>query len=139
MLYAPPSHLFTGEEKNWNKETEAVLICGIANPKPLQQFLQKQIKHFDFLEYADHHIFTTDDLAKIKKNFDAISSENKVILTTEKDGVRLQKFKTELASYPVYVLPIIQNFLFEGGPKFDALIKANVNKFANSTAAAQSA
>ena len=138
VLYAAPRHLFTGEEKNWNKDTEAVLICGIANPKPLQQFLQKQIKYFDFLEYSDHHIFTTDDLAKIKKHFDAISSENKVILTTEKDGVRLQKFKTELEEFPIYVLPIVQHFLFDEAPEFDALIKENVNNFANSTAAAQS-
>ena len=138
ILYAAPSHLFTGEQIAWDKDLEAVLICGIANPKPLLQFLEKHIKVFDFLEYADHHIFTTDDLAKIKKHFDVLTSENKVILTTEKDGVRLQKFKTELASYPVYVLPIIQHFLFDGGPKFDALVIANVNKFANFTAAAQS-
>ncbi len=138
VLYAPPRHLFTGVETNWDKETEAVLICGIANPKPLQQFLQKQIKDFDFLEYSDHHIFTTDDLAKIKKHFEALASENKVILTTEKDGVRLQKFKTELETYPVYVLPIVQHFLFGEGPEFDELIKENVNKFANTSAAAKS-
>lgn len=138
VLYAPPSHLFTGETISWNKNIEAILICGIANPKPLQQFLHKQIKQFQLLEFSDHHIFTTDDLEKIKKQFDTIIATNKLILTTEKDGVRLQKFKTELESFPIYVLPIVQHFLFEEGPKFDALINENVNKYANPTAAAQS-
>ncbi len=137
ILYAHPTHLFTGETINWDKDIEALLICGIANPKPLQQFLNKQITQFQLLEYSDHHIFTMDDLEKIKKEFEGLSATHKLILTTEKDGVRLQKFKTELENFPVYVLPIIQHFLFEGGTQFDALIKENVNKFANSTAAAQ--
>src|SRR5690606_35765905 len=34
VLYAQPTHLFTGKTINWTKDMEAVLVCGIANPKP---------------------------------------------------------------------------------------------------------
>ena len=35
-----------------------------------------------------------------------------MILTTEKDGVRLEKFESELKQLPVYVLPMTHQFLF---------------------------
>jgi tetraacyldisaccharide 4'-kinase len=70
------------------------------------------------LRYPDHHIFDSDDLLEIKKQFEKIKSEKKIIITTEKDGVRLQKFEQELASYPIYVLPIEHAILFNKATEF---------------------
>jgi len=64
------------------------------------------------LRFRDHHIFTTDDLKEIKKHFEQIESNDKVILTTEKDGVRMFKFENELKELPVYIFPIKHKFLF---------------------------
>jgi tetraacyldisaccharide 4'-kinase len=47
-----------------------------------------------------------------------IGGSKKVILTTEKDAVRLEKFRTELQSLPCYVVPMRHRFLFDGEKGF---------------------
>ena len=126
IMYAQPYHLFDKINVHFNQDTDVLLICGIANPKPLKDFLAMQVHTYDMLRYADHHIFTSDDLKEIKKHFEKMRSTNKIILTTEKDGVRLEKFRNELKDYPLYVLPISHRFLFDEGNKFDNIITSFV-------------
>ena len=64
------------------------------------------------MQYADHHIFTIDDLREIRKRFNEMDSPGGIILTTEKDAVRLIKFNQEMAGLPLYVIPIRHHFLF---------------------------
>ena len=78
----------------------------------MKDFLTGHVHTYDMLRYPDHHIFDSGDLADIKKQFLEIKSINKIILTTEKDGVRLQKFEKELIDLPIYVLPIQHSFMF---------------------------
>jgi tetraacyldisaccharide 4'-kinase len=120
--YSKPTHLFTQQPAAVDKSTAILLVCGIANPRPLKDYLTERMHSYDMLRYADHHIFNSDDLADIKKHFAAIATDNKIILTTEKDGVRLQKFEEELKSYPVYVLPLEHSFLFNEGEQFSKLV-----------------
>jgi tetraacyldisaccharide 4'-kinase len=53
----------------------------------------------------------------------------KIILTTEKDAVRLLKFGTELSDLPIYVLPIKQQFLFGEGVEFEKTIIGFIENF----------
>ena len=76
-----------------------------------------------------HHIFNSIDLKEIKKHFEKIVSANKIIITTEKDAVRLQKFETELAHLPIFVLPIKQHFLFGEADAFNILITNFISSF----------
>jgi tetraacyldisaccharide 4'-kinase len=110
--YTKPYHLFTRQEAVVNRETNILLICGIANPRPLKDFLVSNFNSYDMLRYPDHHIFNSDDLADIKKHFNKIQQQDKIILTTEKDAVRLIKFEEDLKDFPVYVLPIEHSFMF---------------------------
>jgi tetraacyldisaccharide 4'-kinase len=64
-----------------------------------------------------------------KKQFDKISTRNKIILTTEKDSVRLYKFEKELKDYPVYVIPIEHEFLFNEADRFGRQVKAFIHSF----------
>ena len=75
------------------------------------------------LRFADHHIFNSDDLDEIKKQFGKIKSKAKIILTTEKDAVRLHKFESELKEFPIYAIPIEHAFLFNGSEKFNSSIQ----------------
>ena len=59
-----------------------VLVTGIANPKPLTDYLESLGADFEHLAFADHHFFTASDFKKIL-------SKQRPILTTEKDYVRL--------------------------------------------------
>jgi tetraacyldisaccharide 4'-kinase len=108
---------------------DLLLICGIASPKPLKEYLTEIVSTYDMLRYPDHHIFSIDDLEEIKKQFEKLRSSNKIILTTEKDSVRLLKFENELLSYPIYVLPIEHHFLFNDADRFHGLVKGFLESF----------
>ena len=121
--YGIPYHIFN-KQKTWNftGEEEVLLVCGIANPKPLKDYLHNKAHTYYQLNFSDHHIFNIDDLNNIKKKFDGIELENKIILTTEKDAVRFVKFDKELSELPVYVLPITHKFLFDEGEAFNTSV-----------------
>ncbi len=127
--YGSPYHLFTNEARVPEPQTSILLLCGIANPRSLQQVLSTYAASYEMLFFKDHHIFTVDDLKEIKKRFSKIESENKIIITTEKDGVRLAKYETELKQFPVYVLPMRHRFLFDEESKFNQKIISFVKSF----------
>ena len=108
---------------------EVLLVTGIANPAPLKQWLNQHSRTYYEIAYGDHHIFTIDDLEAIKRRFETINAEKKIILTTEKDAVRLIKFRQELEGLPFYVLPIAPGFLFGDEPRFTELILTFINQF----------
>lgn len=122
IIYTKPYHLFTKQEANISANTDILLVCGIANPKPLKELLAEQLHTYDMLRYPDHHIFHTNDLADIKRHFEKIATTDKIVLTTEKDAVRLQKFEEELKDFPIYAVPIEHKFLFNEGAAFDKLV-----------------
>lgn len=133
IMYTKPYHLFSHEYANISSNTDVLLITGIANPSPLKDYLNRQVHSYDMLRYADHHIFDSDDLKEIKKQFAKINSPDKIILTTEKDGVRLQKFQAELEGFPIYVIPIQHSFLFNEAEKFNQQVKDFVRSFKSKT------
>ena len=133
IVYSNPYHLFSKKEIILLQSTDVSLVCGIANPTPLQDFLTNHVHTYDMLRYPDHHIFDSGDLAEIKKQFNKITAADKIILTTEKDGVRLKKFENELKELPVYVLPIQHSFMFNGAQKFCDIVTTFIDSFSKKT------
>lgn len=127
--YGLPYHISTAGKREIAEDDEVLLVCGIANPKPLKQHLSEHTSSYYMQCYNDHHIFTIDDLKDIEKKFNEIESKNKFILTTEKDAVRLFKFREQLAELPLYVIPIKHKFLFGEETTFNSLIKEFVTNF----------
>ena len=128
--YGTPYHIFNhGDEWHLTPRDEVLLVCGIANPKPLKEYLHEKAHTYYQQDYSDHHIFSIDDLNEIKEKFEEISAKDKLILTTEKDAVRLIKFTEQLASLPMYVLPIRHYFLFEEGEQFNELVTDFIRNF----------
>ncbi len=120
--YGQLYHLSSRQGLDLTEDTEVLLVSGIANPKPLKALLEEHCKTYHLMQYSDHHIFTIDDLKDIRKKFNSLSSANKIILTTEKDAVRLMKFNRELDDLPLYVIPVRHQFLFEEGDQFNQLV-----------------
>ena len=108
-----------------NDDTEILLVTGIANPKPLKELLHDNSKMYYLMEYPDHHIFTIDDWREIKKKFESIKESKKIILTTEKDAMRFVKFGKDLENTPLFVIPVVHQFLFNEEEKF----KNKINDF----------
>ena len=73
-----------------------VLVTGIANAKPLKDYLESLGADFEHLPFADHHFFTATDCKKML-------SKQRPILTTEKDYVRLSPMIKEVFFVPISI------------------------------------
>jgi tetraacyldisaccharide 4'-kinase len=133
IRYGLPYHIITKQEISLNTSTEVLLISGIANPLPLKKYLQDASKTYYEILYSDHHIFSIDDWNDIVKRFTNIPAQNKIILTTEKDAVRLVKYGQALQDYPVFVIPIEIQFLFNEGHQFTDIISKFITDFSITT------
>lgn len=66
-----------------------LLLTGIANPRGFVRHFRNYPFKVVVSHYSDHHDFSRSDLDDLKSKFDSLSGEHKVIITTEKDAVRL--------------------------------------------------
>lgn len=117
-------------EKSSNN-TSILLITGIANPKPLINHVKENISSdITLLQFPDHHDFNNKDIEKIEKAFKKINSENKTILTTEKDAMRLQNFSNiaQVLKQNSYYLPIEIFFIGDNKQNFNNKIIYYVRK-----------
>jgi tetraacyldisaccharide 4'-kinase len=122
IQYWHPYHITKFINHELNIKTEVLLVTGIANPRPLKKLLEEHSHAYYMMQYSDHHIFRIDDLKDIRKKFKAMDAPNKIILTTEKDAMRLMKFRSQLDELPLYVIPIRHHFLFGESDKFMAAV-----------------
>ncbi len=65
------------------KNSKVNLVTGIANPKPLLDYLTQKGIELSHYKYKDHHQYTSKDVECFTENSD-------VILTTQKDFVKLK-------------------------------------------------
>jgi tetraacyldisaccharide 4'-kinase len=92
---------------------KATAFCGIADPSSFHDLLiNNRINPVKFREFPDHHNFEADDIEQIIKDF--TESDSEIILTTQKDYVRLKNselvlksksgniYKQLLFEYPLY-------------------------------------
>lgn len=82
-------------------KTNKILIAGIAKPKPFFDYLKNG--NDECLQFPDHHHFSDNELIEIKNK-----AEEKIIITTEKDYMRL---KDSILKSQLYYLPIKSEFL----------------------------
>jgi tetraacyldisaccharide 4'-kinase len=89
-----------------------LLLTGIANGINLEYYLKDKAKNIWHMAYPDHHMYIEKELNQIRNNFDSITKSNKIIITTEKDAMRLMDptlFET-IKDLPIYYLPIEVKF-----------------------------
>ncbi len=108
-----------GEEDNpfakeyyFERNYAMLLLTGIANTSPLEYYLKDKVKQIERMKFRDHHEYTMDDIRNVSQAFHAMSATNKIILTTEKDAMRLKdpKFTSILKGLPVFYIPIEIDF-----------------------------
>lgn len=99
---------------------EILLVTGIANPTPLLNHLKNKNIKYRHLKFKDHHHFTNQDITIIKKEFSKITSNKKVVLTTEKDYVRI------FAKLPNVYYIAIKTLFINHKKDFDNLINTYV-------------
>lgn len=129
--YEEPKSVFIDSKSIFfcNRDTEILLITGIANPDTIIDYiktnLSKKITHINF---PDHHNFSDKDIKHIKEIFGNLTA-NKIIITTEKDAVRLNEISwPEQIQQAMFYLPISLNFVFNDDEEFNKQIIENVTK-----------
>jgi len=126
--YGNPYHLFSKEIFLW-EDCHLLLVCGIANPRAIEDELKSKVSSVQLVRFKDHYNFHISDINDIKERFSKITERKKIILTTEKDAVRLLKFEKELKEFPVYVLPMNHEFLFEEEFDFQNMVTDFIQSF----------
>jgi tetraacyldisaccharide 4'-kinase len=108
-----------------------LLIAGLANPEDLIQYLEKYTSDLQSIIYPDHHDFSRKDIAEITDAFNKIQNKNKLIITSEKDAVRLMHNPYIQAKIKglMYYLPIEVVFKQEQEELFTQKIEDHVRNF----------
>ncbi|MCP3929811.1 MAG: tetraacyldisaccharide 4'-kinase [Bacteroidetes bacterium] len=124
--YFPPYYIFNPSYRiTLEKDLDVLLICAIAGTDYLVSYLEEQVNRVTTLEYEDHHYFSKYDVSHLRTTFERMDSKKKIIVTTEKDAMRLELHKTFLMEHnlPVFALPLKVQFHFNQGELFDQQVK----------------
>lgn len=132
--YHHPYNFYNPKQRiKLDDDLDAIVISAIANTRYLLSHLHQSVKSFTSMEYEDHHNFTQQDIEYITKVYGERTHHRKIILTTEKDAVRLDAHRNYFAEQkiPIFVLPVEVSFLLGGKEEFDALIKGRLSEFSS--------
>jgi tetraacyldisaccharide 4'-kinase len=101
-----------------------LLVTGIANPSPLNEYLRHGSHDIHEMNFPDHHQYISKDLDRINVKFDSLPTVKKIIITTEKDMVRFRDLDTvpENIRKNMYYIPLKISFLNNAGKEFDRKI-----------------
>lgn len=130
--YHTPYDFFNREHISLNNKN-VILVCGVAKPEPLVNYLKTMANDVHPLTYNDHHYFLSKDLEEIKETYDNWAVSDKVIVTTEKDAARLHLHYEKLQEWgiSIVIMPIAVSFLFQQGHEFDRYILGFVEQTIN--------
>lgn len=117
--------------KNVTTEQDAIMVTGIAGNKEMEVYLNKNFKTIKNISFSDHHYFTDDNIKFIQ-----LRSEGKIIITTEKDAMRLMEKKETILQHglSIFVLPIEIKFL-EDKEVFSDKVINYIKSYANAESA----
>lgn len=102
--------------KNITTLPSFTLVTGIANSNPLVDFLKEKELKFEHLNFKDHHDFSDKDIE--------ILNRKELIVTTEKDFMRLQQYASLRET--LFYLPIF--IKIDNTSLFNSLVKAYIKR-----------
>ncbi len=119
---------------DWMTKQDSILaVAGIGNPRPFVRYLKSFLPRVRVNVFGDHHNFNRKDMDLLYERFRTMKGDNKILVTTEKDAVRMSAnpdFPDELRAY-TYYLPIKVEFSAHSGNQFADYIKSQLKKFPN--------
>lgn len=128
IAYGAPYNIATHESCDMAtlaSQRNIIIFTGIANPKPMIEYVSKYTSHITVQSYPDHHNFTTQEIEKLAL---MVAQKEAIVITTEKDAARLRHL--ELPHQVIensYILPlktVVQPT--KGKSEFDRLILQTV-------------
>ncbi|MDA3880094.1 MAG: tetraacyldisaccharide 4'-kinase [Prolixibacteraceae bacterium] len=112
------------------RKYSVLLITGIGNPDPLLSYLEPQVGEIKHLKYADHYHYSSSDIDYFKHTYDEMDTNEKIIITTEKDLVRIKSVENPDKDFikHLYYIPIEIRFLDRTKETFNKRIINNVTE-----------
>ena len=109
-----------GKQLQISPQTEVVLLTAIAHPEPMIKYLSEKFNIIHHYRFPDHHYFSAEEIAEIKKTYFSEKNQNRILVTTEKDSMRLIYgiLSKHLETIPLFSLPIEPYFLFQDEERF---------------------
>lgn len=104
-----------GKQHQLTPQTEVVVLTAIAHPEPMVKYLSEKFKIIHHYRFPDHHYFSAEEIAEIQKTFFSDKNHNRIMVTTEKDSMRLihNSFINQFDTIPLFSQPIEPYFLFQ--------------------------
>ena len=124
--YHAPYYLFNPRYRlQLDQEVEVILISAIARTEYLVDYLEQQTGPIRAMEFEDHHYFSKEDMSALNQQFQRLETRRKVIITTEKDAMRLELHRQFLIEQrlPIFVLPLEVQFHFDEAEEFNSLVR----------------
>ena len=129
--YDKPIGIFNEQQLDLEslKDKNVMLLTGIASPKQMEHDLTPMVKTLTSVSFGDHHHFKSKDIDRINEIFESMS-EPRLIITTEKDAVRLRDSEGlyEIVKDNLYALPIKVSFMQDQEENFNEKIISYVRK-----------
>ena len=128
--YEEPLPAFGWTEAFLQRYSYILLVSGIANEDPLREHLERKCTDLVRMKFPDHHPYSEEDAKRIVARFQDIPSQKKVIITTEKDLMRLKipEIAAHLKMLPVFYIPISVEFHGNDKADFDRIVTSYVEK-----------
>ena len=100
------------------------MITGIASPEHMVADFEGKCKKLVLMKFPDHHFFTASDVEAINMQF-RMMEKPAVIITTEKDGVRLTSTPglSDIVRKSLYIQPIEVQFIQDEDKFIDQISK----------------
>jgi tetraacyldisaccharide 4'-kinase len=126
--YTRPHPLMPENQNTLSPDMDVLALAGIAHPKTFLDYLSDTYHKTHPLVYPDHHPYNKKDYTQIKEHFNSLKSQQKAIITTEKDMVRLKNlpYLDEEIKSNIWYIPIKLTFLFDEEPLINELITSYV-------------
>jgi tetraacyldisaccharide 4'-kinase len=88
--------------------TSVIALAGLADNAPFFAHCKLQFSVVDTFSFSDHYAYKPEDAVRILEVLEQENGKNAVLLTTEKDAVKLKSLAaTEMWSkIPIFALPI---------------------------------
>jgi tetraacyldisaccharide 4'-kinase len=85
-----------------------ITLAGLADNGPFFAYCKQQFAVIDTFSFSDHYAYKPEDAGQILEILGQEKGKNAVLLTTEKDSVKLKSLAaTEMwAKIPIFALPI---------------------------------
>ena len=99
--------IYNEKAENEIIDKPAIAFCGIAKPESFFQALEgKGLQIKEKISFKDHFDYKNSDIENLIKHY----SSDLVFVTTEKDFIKIKRFREYIDKYPVYYLKISVNF-----------------------------